>query len=173
MKWKAIRPLWRWTAGISIAVAVWVLFFWGIIAIAGFSSRRVAVWSFVVIWFLHLSIGFGAAFAAWRMWPDRDNPFIQRMIVFLHALMFSALWAIVLLFLSKGVRLTWKFSIALFGGTLLMDGIMLPLILYVIRGPRREKTDVPNRSGDKPTDYWQKEFRQAIDDRIKPEYLKE
>ena len=40
-----------------------------------------------------------------------------------------------------------------------MDCVMLPLLLYVIRGPRLEKTDVPpNRSGDKPVEYWEERF---------------
>jgi hypothetical protein len=171
-QWKTLRPLWRWTIGISIALAIWILFFWGIIAVVGFSSRRVAIWAFVVVWFFHLAVGFGAGFAAWRMWPDRENPFIQRLIVTLHALMFSALWAIVLLFLSRGVRLTWKFSIALFGGVLIMDAIMLPLILYIIRGPGREKTEIASRSGELPPDFWKQEFRQAVRDEVKDEYLK-
>jgi len=170
-QWKSLRPFWRRTIIICIGLAALTLFFWNLSLLIG--SRRVIIWSAVVIWFLHVFLGAGAGFAAWRLWPDRDNPFIRRLIVSLHGLMLSALWAIVLLFLSRGVRFTWKFSIAFFGGTALIDGIWLPLVLYIIRGPQRgDKAETASRSGELPPDYWRKEFREAVRSEVKDEYLK-
>lgn len=156
--WRNRRPFTRRVIGLLVLLWMLVLFFLGLIYTVGIPARRVVIWTSVVIWFFHVFIGAGAGFAAWRLWPDRDNPFIRRVIIALHQSIIGALWAICLLFLSRDVRLTWKFSIVLFGGTAIMDCVTLPLLLYIIRGPRLEKTDTPNRSGDKPPEYWEDRF---------------
>lgn len=101
--------------------------------------KPLAVWTFVVVWFTHLALGAGAGFAVLRLWEDRKNPFILRVAIYMHAAVVGALMAIVLVFMAKGIKLTWKFSITWFAGTLLMDALRVPLILYIVKGNRRIK----------------------------------
>jgi hypothetical protein len=89
---------------------------------------------FVIIWFLYLAIGAGAGFAAWRIWPAHKDRFTQCLILFLHGPIADALTAIVLVFLAKGVKFTWKFSIVLFAGALIKIAVSLPLLLKLMRG---------------------------------------
>lgn len=96
--------------------------------------RTVWVWVFVVIWFLHLIMGAGAGFAALRLWPMRADKFTFRLMLYLHALMIDAISAIVLVFMARGVTLTWKFSITLFAATVLKDLVRLPLVVMLIKG---------------------------------------
>lgn len=170
-RWKRIRPSYRWVIGLSCALLFAGLFFWGLSGLLG--VRRVVIWSCVIVWFLHVFIGAGAGFAAWRLWPDRENAFIRRVVIALHAQMVATISAIVLLFMSSGVVFTRKFAVTLFLSTLIMDAAVLPLILYIVRGPQRDKTEIPNRSGEMPPEFWKKEFRNAVRSEIKDEYLKD
>lgn len=99
--------------------------------------KTFAACTFVAIWFYHLLTGAGAWAAAYRIWPDRDNQFVRYTMIHLHAAMFDAIGAIVCLFLAKEVKFTWKFSVAIFTFMLIRDLVRLPLILYILRGPRR------------------------------------
>lgn len=96
--------------------------------------KLAAVLIFVIIWFLYLAVGAGAGFAAWRIWPAHKDLFTKRLLLFLHGLMADALTAIVLVFLAKGVQLTWKFSVALFAGALIKTIVSMPLLLMLMRG---------------------------------------
>lgn len=82
-------------------------------------------------------VGAGAAFAAMRIWPERKDKFSFRLILSLHAPMITALMAIVLIFMARNIRLTWKFTITWFVGTLLADLAVLPLTLLLIKGLKK------------------------------------
>lgn len=97
---------------------------------------KVVVWIFVAIWFFQLAVGAGAGYASYRLWSERKNEFVKVVMIHLHTSMLTALAAIVLLFLSKGVVFTWKFSSGLFAFMLLWSLTPLPLILFVLRGPK-------------------------------------
>lgn len=99
--------------------------------------KTVAAYLFIAIWCYHLAIGVAAWAAAYRIWPERHNLFVKYTMIHLHAAMFDALGAIVALFLAQGVKFTWKFSIGIFGFMLLRDMVRLPLVLYILRGPRK------------------------------------
>lgn len=167
--WHGLPGFWRYIISISFVSLLLVLFFFGLIAVAALPSRRVATWTFVVIWFVHLIIGAGAGYAAWRLWPDRANTFVRLTMVHLHAAIVDAVGGVVLIFLAANVRFTWKFSLAFFAFAFMRDIVRMPLILYVIRGPKRGKSDTPDRSD---AELWQAAFRQAIRDEVKPEFLK-
>ena len=94
-------------------------------------------------------------------------------MIHLHAAMLDSLSAIVLVFLAKGVHLTWKFSTVWFALTAIRDMVRLPLIFYVMRGPKAtEGLAKAKRSGEMAPEYWQNEFRQAIRSEVKDELLK-
>lgn len=97
---------------------------------------------FIVAWFFFLAVGAGAWFAAIRIWPERKDRFAFRLMIALHAPMVYALMSIVLIFMARGVRLTWKFSITWFTGTLLADLAVLPLILLLIKGLKEKPEKV-------------------------------
>lgn len=90
---------------------------------------------FVIIWFIHLILGFGAGYAALRLWYGRHHPLIKWVGLYIIAFIIDVLSAIVLLFMAKGVILTWKFATVMFVSTFLGDVVRAPLILYLIRGP--------------------------------------
>lgn len=102
--------------------------------------KQVVLWIFVVYWFAHLALGAGAGFASLRLWNSRKNPFILRVALFMQSLVISALLAIVLVFLARGVKLTWKFSIAWFAGYMLMGALQVPLIVFLLKGTDESKT---------------------------------
>lgn len=89
-----------------------------------------------MVWLLQLATGCGAGYAAYRMWPDRANPFVGRVMIQMHATMLLSLAAAVLLFASRGVTFTRSFTYILFGFMLSWNLASLPLILFVIRGPK-------------------------------------
>lgn len=90
---------------------------------------------FVIIWFIHLILGVGAGYAALRLWYGRHHPLIKWVGLYINAFIIDVLSAIVLLFMAKGVVLTWKFTAVMFISTFLGDVVRAPLILYLIRGP--------------------------------------
>lgn len=125
--------------------------------------RQIGLWAMVVLWFLHLLLGAGAFYAIIRLWPSRANPFIRRIAIYMHGTVIGAVMAIVLVFFAKGVTLTWKFTIAWFAGTLLMDAVRVPLILYLCLGGDNGKTSEGMKSsGQMPPDFWRHEFREAV-----------
>lgn len=88
-----------------------------------------------------------SAVAAWlRVWSKRfdehgrKDTFAYLLTLSLTALPIEGLMAVVLVFMTKGVVFTWKFSITLFGFMLVADLIRLPLIVYLIK-PRRLNAD--------------------------------
>lgn len=90
----------------------------------------------ILVWLLQLATGFGAGYAAFRLWPDRSNLFARYTMIHLHATMLITLAAVVLLLMTKGVRFTRPFTYALFGFMAVWNIVSLPLILFVIRGPK-------------------------------------
>lgn len=126
---------------------------------AGFAPKRVGTYVFVILWFCHLVVGAGAGFAAYRLWPERDNPFVAMTMISLHAPMLNALAAIVLLFVARGVKFTWKFSAVLFGFMFLWDIVTTPLVFFILRGPRgTTETRRDPSSGELPANYWMAQF---------------
>jgi hypothetical protein len=101
--------------------------------------KLTVVWIFVIIWFVYLVTGAGAGFACWRIWPMRADKFTRRLILALHGLMADALLAIVLVFLAKGVKFTWKFTIAIFAAALIKSVVSFPLLLMLMRGLEDDK----------------------------------
>lgn len=88
-----------------------------------------------------------SAVAAWlRVWPKRldehgrKDTLAYLLTLSLSALPIEALMAVVLVFMVKGVRFTWKFSIVLFVFMIAADLVRLPLIIYLIK-PRRLSAD--------------------------------
>lgn len=100
--------------------------------------KILATYIFIVLWFLHLLVGAGAAFTALRLWPSRGTPLIKYFIIYIVAAMLGALEAIVLVFLAKNVIFTWKFTVAIFTFGILQDLVRLPLFLFVLKGRDRE-----------------------------------
>jgi hypothetical protein len=165
----------RW---VLLALGVGFTFFWTLIRVVGLPAKRVAVWTFVIVWFLHLLIAAGAGYAAWRLWPERENKFVNYSMIHLHAAILDGLGAIVLLFLAVNVRFTWKFSLVFFSFALLRDVVRVPLIFYIIRGPQAKQNGEihATQSGELPPEVWEGKMTEAniraIDKRIRPEFLK-
>lgn len=90
----------------------------------------------VLVWLLQLATGCGAGYAAFRLWPDRSNSFARYAMIHMHATMLISLAAIVLLFVTKEVKFTRLFTYVLFIFMGLWNLTSLPLILFVIRGPK-------------------------------------
>lgn len=97
--------------------------------------KTVTTWVFVIIYLIHLILGIGAGYAALRLWYSRHVPLIKWVGLYINAFIIDVLSAIVLLFVARGVKLTWKFSAVMFISTLLSDIVRAPLIIYLIRGP--------------------------------------
>jgi hypothetical protein len=95
-------------------------------------------WDILIIlaWLFQLATGCGAGYAAYRLWPDRKEVFARNVMVHMHATMIVSLAAVTLLFVSKGVHLTRLFTYTLFGFMTAWNLVSLPLILFVIRGPK-------------------------------------
>lgn len=96
--------------------------------------RQIVLWTSIVYWFIHLGIGTGVGYGILRLWPNRHNPFVWRVAIYMHAAIIDVLVSIVLVFMSKGVKLTYKFWIAWLVSSILMDAVRIPLIIYVIKG---------------------------------------
>jgi len=93
---------------------------------------------FVIVYFLHLLLGAGAGYAALGLWPQRSNPLIGRLILYMQAAVIGVVLPILLVFMARGVTLTWTFTITWFVATLLMDVVRLPLVVYLIKPKAKE-----------------------------------
>lgn len=85
-----------------------------------------------------------AGVAAWlRVWTrrfdedGRKDQFAHALTYSLTALPLDSLMAVALVFMARGVKFTWKFTITMFAFTLVQDLIRLPLIIYLIK-PRKQ-----------------------------------
>lgn len=120
---------------------------------------------FVFVWFVHLVLGVGAGYAALRLWYGRHQPLIKWVALYMHGFIIEVLSAVVLLFVAKGVVLTWKFSTVLFISALLSDVVRAPLILYLIRGPSELPLSIePANSGQMPPQFWIEESRKTLNE---------
>lgn len=129
--------------------------------------KTAATWIFVIIWFIHLILGVGAGYAALRLWYLRHNQLIKWVGLYINAFIIDVLSAIAMLFMAKGVTLTWKFSAAMFISTFLGDIVRAPLILFLIRGPSALSLPVePETSGAKPPQFWLDEFRKIVREEV-------
>lgn len=131
----------------------------------------------VVLWFLHLTVGGMAGVAAWlRVWSKRVDEYGNRdlfavwLTVSLSALPAESITAVLLLFMARGVTLTWKFTITLFAGTLIADLMRVPLITYLIKPKKQPSQALQSRtsSGEMPPDFWRTDVREAINEGLEP-----
>lgn len=139
-----------------------------LIALCGTSLTALVVWLYtfrtaaliilVVIWFIHVILGVGAGWAAVRLWYFRHHPLMKWVGVYITAFIVDVLSAIVLLFVTKGVTLTWKFSTVMFVSTLICNILRAPLIIYLIRGP----SELPAEPVVNPMDEFRKIVREEI-----------
>src|SRR5689334_10400222 len=96
--------------------------------------KTIALWFFVTIWFIHLILGVGAGYAALRLWYARHHPLVRWVGLYINGFIVEAITAITLIFVARGVHLTWKFSSVMFIGAFLGDLVRAPLIVFLIRG---------------------------------------
>lgn len=96
--------------------------------------RQIVLWVSVIYWFVHLGIGTGVGYAILRLWNNRRNRFICRVAIYMHAAIIDVLMSIVLVFMAKGVHLTYKFWITWLAGSILADMARVPLIIYILKG---------------------------------------
>lgn len=129
----------------------------------------IATLFFVIVWCVHLVLGIGAGYAALRLWYSRDHPLIRWVGLYINAFIIDVLSAIVLLFVARGVVLTWKFAAVMFISTFLCDVVRAPLIIYLIRGPAKAPLPLahePETSGALPPAYWLDAFRVIVREEI-------
>lgn len=122
---------------------------------------------FAIIWVFHVGLGAGAGYAALRLWYFRNHPLIKWMGVYMLAFIIDVIGAIVLLFVAKGVRFTWKFSAVMFVSALLSNIFRAPLIFYLIRGPQLLPDTEPAKSGDQPPEFWLEAFRKIVREEVR------
>lgn len=155
------RPRFRWIAVVIIAVAL--------LAFGAYLSRNqpriFATYAFIIIWLFHFTLGIGAGYATLRLWSSRHHPLIWRLGIYLNAFIVDVVATVVLLFIARGVKMTWKFSTVLFVSAFISDIIRLPLIFYLIKGPAPvpSKTD---HSGALPPQFWLDAFRRIVREEI-------
>lgn len=132
--------------------------------------RTAALFIFIISWLVHVGLGAGAGYAALRLWYFRHHPLIKWMGVYILAFIIDALSAIVLLFVAKGVKFTWKFSTVMFVSALVSNLFRAPLIFYLIRGPQflpgAEPSVEPERSGEMPPEFWES-FRKIVREEVR------
>ena len=102
--------------------------------------KQIILWTSIVYWFIHLGIGVGVGYAILRLWSSRRNPFIWRVAIYMHAAIIDVIQSIVLVFMARGVKLTYKFWLTWIIGSILMDVVRIPFIIYVIKGNGAERT---------------------------------
>lgn len=123
------------------------------------SHRIVATLTFVVIWFIHLAMGVVAVVAATRLWRSRHVPLLRWLWLYINAFLIDVLSAVVLLFVARGVKLTWKFSAVMFVSTLLSDIARMPLLFSLIRGAAEQPAKRgPQTSGETLPEIWYERF---------------
>ena len=152
--WLLSRKHWLVLALCSIpllAFGLWLLTF-----------RTVALIFFVLVWISQVALGIGAGWAAVRLWYFRHHPLIRWVGVYMSAFIVDVISAIVLLFVARGVVLTWKFSAVMFVSALVCNILRAPLIFYLIRGPEALPLPESERSGEKPPEFWLNSFRQIV-----------
>lgn len=157
--WILSHKWWVIFAVCCLPVLLWVI--WAL------SSRKGAVIAFVAIWVIHLALGFGAGYAALRLWYSRHHPLIRWLGLYINAFIIDVCSAIVLIFVARGVQLTWKFSAVMFISTLISDILRAPLIFYLIKGqaplpPAAGKA----ASGELPPQFWLEAFRTIVREEI-------
>lgn len=148
--------------------------------------KTVALWVFVVIWFVNLVLGVGAGYAALRLWYSRHHPLISRLGPYMLAFVVDVLASVVMVFINRGVRLTWKFTTVWFISTLISNVLRFPLVLFLIKGaPRKLKPPETERTEETIPEIWHdrfdrlemliqsmnKEIAQMIDNEHTPEGL--
>lgn len=87
----------------------------------------------------------------------------------MNAFIIDVLSAVVLLFVARGVKLTWKFAAVMFVSTFLSDIVRAPLILYLIKGPTKASLPLshpPEQSGALPPEEWMQRIRQIVREEI-------
>lgn len=127
--------------------------------------RTAALLIFIISWLVHVGLGAGAGYAALRLWYFRHHPLIKWMGVYILAFIIDAISAIVLLFVAKGVKFTWQFSMVMFISALLSNLFRAPLIFYLIRGPQLLPSAEPEESAqDTPPRYLLSEIRKIVRD---------
>lgn len=178
MKWVTSlyqRMFWRRAFWVLVTLASGFAFFWSLIRIAGLPAKRVATFTFVIVWVFHLVVGIGAMYAEYRIWPERRNKFVEYTSIHLNAAITDAIVAFVLIFMSQNVRFTWKFSLTMFAGAFLRDVFRVPLIFYAIRGPSAEDGEdvaIGMRLAAERKALGREIVTDAIRETVKPEYLK-
>lgn len=110
--------------------------------------KQFGLWTFVVIWFLHLAIGCGSGICIFILWQHRHHPLMRKIAIYMVAAPIGSLMSIVLVFMGRGVTMTWKFSITLFLGTIIADIHRLPFIIYVLQGAKGEGVTLPPQKMD-------------------------
>lgn len=121
------------------------------------------IFIYVLIYIMHLALGAGAGYAALRLWPARQHPLVWRVIVYMHGLIIEGITSLVLLFVAQGTFFTQKFAAVLFSGMFLGDVVRSFLIVYLIKGPKKEPLLAqPETSGAKDPEFWRREFRAIV-----------
>lgn len=153
----------RWLMLALLSVPLLVLAVWAL------TFRTATLIFFIVIWLIHVGLGAGAGYAALRLWFLRHHPLMKWVGVYIIAFIVDALSAIVLLFVAKGVKFTWKFSTVMFISTLISNVMRAPLIFYLIRGPEPLGSSAAGeveKSGEQPPQFSMDEFRQIVREEI-------
>lgn len=155
LTWLLSQRRWAVLAVCSVPLMIWAG--WAL------SFKTIATVAFVVIWFAHMALGIGAGYAALRLWHSRHHPLIKWLGLYINAFIIDVVSAIVLLFVARGVKFTWKFTAVMFISTLLSDIVRAPLIFYLIKGPTKAPLQMPNTpetSGAMPPGYWAAMFQE-------------
>lgn len=160
LEWILSGKHWLILVACSVPVLLWLS--WLLL-----TFRTATLVFFATVWVVHLALGFGAGYAALRLWYFRHHPLIKWVGIYITAFIVDVVSAIVLLFVAKGVRLTWTFSAVMFISTLISNFFRAPLIFYLIRGP--EALPLPaetQNSGEKPPEFWLEAFRQIVREEV-------
>lgn len=120
--------------------------------------RTVILYFLVAVWFFNLALGAGAGYAALRLWSSRHQDLIRELGLFLSGFVVDTAGSAVLIFVANGVTLTWKFTAVWFGSALLSNLLRTPLILVLIRGPKRVSDAVLQTAGELAPAVWHERF---------------
>lgn len=87
-----------------------------------------------MVWFIHvLTMSGGAVAVILRLWGERDDWFARLLIVLMGVPVVLCLQSILLLFMARGVKFTWKFSITLFTTALVIDVLMTVFVIGILK----------------------------------------